>query len=148
MTSPLPPILPGNLLGGRYEVRRELGRGGMGVVYLCRDSYTGELTALKRLQRGEEPADPEDAWWFQQEARCLASLDHPSIVKARDFGVLPDGTPFLVQGVKPSPNMVSAGVGVTFKTEANLYLYANYDATVGIGNTIEHTFSAGLRFRF
>jgi len=65
------------------------------------------LTALKRLQRGEEPADPEDAWWFQQEARCLASLDHPSIVKARDFGVLPDGTPFLVMDVAPGRSLLS-----------------------------------------
>jgi serine/threonine protein kinase/tetratricopeptide (TPR) repeat protein len=107
MSTPLPPILRGSLLANRYEVRRELGRGGMGVVYLCRDSYTGELTALKRLQRGDEKADPEDAWWFQQEARCLASLDHPAIVRARDFGVLADGTPFLVMDVAPGRSLLS-----------------------------------------
>jgi serine/threonine protein kinase/tetratricopeptide (TPR) repeat protein len=95
------------LLAERYEVVRELGRGGMGVVYLCRDRFTYDLAALKRLQRGEGQPDPEDAWWFQQEARCLASLDHPSIVQARDFGILPDGTPFLVMDVAPGRSLLS-----------------------------------------
>ena len=45
----------GSLLVQRYEVVRELGRGGMGIVYLCRDVVTGEQVALKRLR------PPEDA---------------------------------------------------------------------------------------
>ena len=77
------------MLAQRYEVVRELGRGGMGVVYLCRDSVTGERVALKRLRPPEDtktPARPEESWWFQQEARAVAALDHPAIVRARDFG--------------------------------------------------------------
>ena len=44
----------GTVLAQRYEIIRELGRGGMGVVYLCRDLVTGERIALKRLRTPEE----------------------------------------------------------------------------------------------
>ncbi len=92
----------GTLLGQRYEVVRELGRGGMGVVYLCRDVVTGDRVALKRLRSPEKgEARPEENWWFHQEARAVALLDHPAIVRARDFGQLADSTPFFVMDVLP-----------------------------------------------
>jgi serine/threonine protein kinase/tetratricopeptide (TPR) repeat protein len=103
----LPPFGAGTMLAGRYEVRRELGRGGMGIVYLCRDTFSGESVALKRLHRADAKTDPEDVWWFQQEARCLASLDHPTIVRARDFGILPDTSPFLVMDVAQGRSLLS-----------------------------------------
>src|SRR5438132_13697636 len=88
----LPANEAGTLLAQRYEIVRELGRGGMGVVYLCRDVVTGDRVALKRLRSPEEKADPrpEESWWFHQEARAVAALDHPAIVRARDFGSLSD----------------------------------------------------------
>ena len=96
-------LSPGGLLGDRYEVIRELGRGGMGVVYACYDRATGAKVALKRVDRaGREPsgegrvAKAGDTFWFHQEARALASLDHPAIVRGRDFGVLDDKSPYLV----------------------------------------------------
>ncbi len=76
----------------------------MGVVYLCRDAVTSERVALKRLRSPEDaktPSRPEESWWFQQEARAVAALDHPAIVRARDFGSLSDGTPYLVMDVLP-----------------------------------------------
>ena len=93
----------GHVLAQRYEVVRELGRGGMGIVYLCRDLVIGDRVALKRLRPPEESkeARPEESWWFQQEARAVASLDHPAIVRARDFGQLADGSPYLVMDVLP-----------------------------------------------
>jgi len=94
----------GSVLAQRYEVVRELGRGGMGVVYLCRDLVTEERVALKRLRSPEEmkgPARPEETWWFQQEARAVAALDHPALVRARDFGTLSDGSPYLVMDALP-----------------------------------------------
>lgn len=94
----------GALLAHRYEVIRELGRGGMGVVYLCKDVVSSERVALKRLRTPEESKGQvraEENWWFHQEARAVASLDHPAIVRARDFGSLADGTPYLVMDVLP-----------------------------------------------
>ncbi|AKT41479.1 serine/threonine-protein kinase [Chondromyces crocatus] len=98
-------FLPGTILAGRYQVRRELGRGGMGVVYLCRDLVVDERIALKLLCRPGARNRPEDAWWFQEEARALAGLSHPAIVRARDFGALPDGTPFLAMDAVPGRSM-------------------------------------------
>lgn len=92
-------LLPGGLLGERYEVIRELGRGGMGVVYACYDRATSSKVALKRVDRpGSQSGGPKagETFWFHQEARALASLDHPAIVRGRDFGVLEDGSPYLV----------------------------------------------------
>jgi serine/threonine protein kinase len=93
----------GTVLAQRYEVVRELGRGGMGVVYLCKDVVTGDRVALKRLRSPEKggPRAAEESWWFHQEARAVSLLDHPAIVRARDFGQLSDGSPFFVMDVLP-----------------------------------------------
>ncbi|WP_437930823.1 protein kinase [Sorangium sp. So ce291] len=98
-------FLPGTILAGRYQVRRELGRGGMGVVYLCRDLVIDERVAVKLLDRPGAAARPEDAWWFQEEARALAGLSHPALVKARDFGALANGTPYLVMDAVPGRSL-------------------------------------------
>jgi tetratricopeptide (TPR) repeat protein len=91
---PEPSVKPGDVVARRYEIDRELGRGGMGVVYLCQDLVTQDWVALKCVfgTKGKS----HEAIWFQQEARALAALDHPVIVGARDFGMLPDGSPYLV----------------------------------------------------
>jgi serine/threonine protein kinase/tetratricopeptide (TPR) repeat protein len=98
-----PPSEIGTVLAQRYEVVRELGRGGMGVVYLCKDAVTGDRVALKRLRTPEKGVAraAEESWWFHQEARAVSLLDHPAIVRARDFGQLADGTPFFVMNVLP-----------------------------------------------
>ncbi|MBK8251476.1 MAG: protein kinase [Polyangiaceae bacterium] len=95
----------GTILAGRYQVRRELGHGGMGVVYLCRDLVLDERVAVKLLSRPDAKIRPEDAWGFQEEARALARLAHPAIVQARDFGALPDGTPYLVMNAVPGRSL-------------------------------------------
>jgi len=89
-------LSPGGVLGERYEVIRELGRGGMGVVYACYDRATGSKVALKRVDRPGREVKTGETFWFHQEARALASLDHPAIVRGRDFGILDDGSPYLV----------------------------------------------------
>jgi serine/threonine-protein kinase len=68
------------LTGTRYELVRELGRGGMGVVYECRDRELARSVAMKVLD--------DDS---RAEARILAGLEHPGIVPVHDAGVLPDG---------------------------------------------------------
>jgi tetratricopeptide (TPR) repeat protein len=101
-TASTPPSEVGTVLAQRYEVVRELGRGGMGVVYLCRDVVTGDRVALKRLRSPEKgESRPEESWWFHQEARAVSLLSHPAIVRARDFGQLADGSPFFVMDVLP-----------------------------------------------
>jgi eukaryotic-like serine/threonine-protein kinase len=96
---------PRTILAHRYQIRRELGRGGMGIVYLCRDLVADERVALKLLSRPGTKTRPEDAWWFQEEARALAGLSHEAIVRARDFGSLADGTPYLVMDAVPGRSL-------------------------------------------
>ena len=73
---------------GPYVTVRELGRGGMGVVYLARHEQLGQSVALKvLLQAG--PPDPELTLRFQREAEAAARLRHPGIVAVHSF--LQDG---------------------------------------------------------
>ncbi|HET9954267.1 MAG TPA: protein kinase [Polyangiaceae bacterium] len=90
------PVLPGQVIASRYEVMSLLGEGGMGIVYRCRDQSNGHQVALKRVIPPPGNLANEYLMWFYKEARALAALDHPNIVKARDFGQLRDGSPYLV----------------------------------------------------
>ncbi len=66
---------------GGYEVIRQIGQGGMGVVYLARDPQLDRQVALKLLQFGSMP-HPDAVARFQQEMRAVARLSHPNIVTA------------------------------------------------------------------
>jgi TolB-like protein/Flp pilus assembly protein TadD/predicted Ser/Thr protein kinase len=70
---------------GNYEVRRELGRGGMGVVYLAHDDRLGRDVAIKMLP-DDLAGDPDRLARFEREARTLASLNHPGICTIHDIG--------------------------------------------------------------
>ncbi len=70
---------------GRFQIRRELGRGGYGVVFLAFDPQLGREVALK-VPRPEALVHPELRARFQQEARAAAGLDHPNLVPVYDAG--------------------------------------------------------------
>ncbi|MEM9556004.1 MAG: protein kinase [Acidobacteriota bacterium] len=72
-------------LGHRYEFRAFLGRGAFATVLLVRNQKLGRLEALKVLQESYD-GDHEFARRFVDEARLVASLDHPNIVKVYDYG--------------------------------------------------------------
>ncbi len=79
---------------GPYRIVRELGEGGMGVVYLVMRVDLGNLVALKIL-RDAWPS-PARRQRFESEQRTLAQLNHPSIARLYDAGTLADGTPWFV----------------------------------------------------
>jgi WD40 repeat protein len=70
---------------GRFEVIREIGRGGFGVVYLARDPLLGRDVALK-VPRAEVLLTPEARRRFLREGRAAAGLDHPHIVPVFEAG--------------------------------------------------------------
>jgi serine/threonine protein kinase len=79
---------------GPYIIEGEIGRGGMGVVYLARDTHLDRKVAIKALP-DELSVDPARMERFEREAKTLASLNHPNI--AGIFGLEEaDGRKFLV----------------------------------------------------
>ena len=84
---------------GRYEVEKELGQGGMAIVYLARDPYMKRQVAIKVLPR-QFTFDPQFRTRFQREAEVIATLEHPSIVPVYDFGSHED-QPFIVMRYMP-----------------------------------------------
>src|SRR5262245_58160134 len=84
--------IPAGPLG--YELRDEIGRGGMGVVYRARDAALDRDVAVKLLS-DRYPADSPAAQRFLSEARITGQLQHPGIPAVHQVGTLADGRPFL-----------------------------------------------------
>ena len=72
------------LIAGRYTLGRELGRGGMGAVYLARDEVLGREVALKRIGMLPGATSPDLAR-AEREARLAAMLNHPHVVSVFDL---------------------------------------------------------------
>src|SRR4051794_5790068 len=86
-TDPLP-----GLLADRFEIVRELGRGGMGTVLMARDRRLGRQVAIKRITgRHDERALQQ----FEIEARAAGSLAPPNVLAVHDVGVH-EAEPYLV----------------------------------------------------
>jgi serine/threonine protein kinase len=87
----------GEVVGGRYDLRRELGRGAGGLVFEAVHRLTHRVAALKVVSPDVPPAQlDEQCQRLLREAQTLASLRHPGIVEVLDAGMLQDGTPFIV----------------------------------------------------
>ncbi len=90
---------PGSAVGlkiGPYRLTEEIGRGGMGVVYLGvrEDADFEQIVAVKLLPGGLY--SEEMAWRFGNERRILAGLEHPAIARFLDGGSTPEGVPYVV----------------------------------------------------
>ncbi len=90
------PVVVGDCIAERYDVKSVLGEGGMGIVYRCHDRHRRIDVALKQVTVPEGSSTRDYLAWFYKEARALATLDHPGIVHATDFGQLLGGSPYLV----------------------------------------------------
>jgi eukaryotic-like serine/threonine-protein kinase len=97
----------GTLLGGRYRLDAQIGRGGMSSVYLAFDTVLERPVAIKLMHR-EIASDSDQLERFRREARSVAQLNHPHIVTVIDAGEEPSpelggeteaggvGTPYIV----------------------------------------------------
>src|SRR5262245_12750307 len=82
---------PGDVLGERFELEQRACAGGMGEVFRAKDRASGEAVAVKVLleKRAHDQAR------FAREAKVLAELSHPAIVRYVAHGVAPSGEPYL-----------------------------------------------------
>jgi serine/threonine protein kinase len=81
-------------LSNQYEFLAEIGSGGMGVIYKARHIALNQTVAIKMLHTNR--LDELSVRRFQQEAKAVTALDHPSIVRVRDFGITESGQPHMV----------------------------------------------------
>jgi serine/threonine protein kinase len=79
---------------GKYRIIREIGRGGMGTIYLAEREDFHHRVALKIIKRGMDT--DEIIRRFEHEREVLATLSHPNIARLLDGGTTDDGLPFLV----------------------------------------------------
>ncbi len=99
--SPEPHSLPGPATGGtRYRVERPHDRGGMGEVFVARDTDLRRQVLLKQLPE-HRADDPRHRTAFLKEVRAAAALEHPSIAPVYDVGHYPDGRLFHVMRLIP-----------------------------------------------
>ena len=86
-----PRMRSGEIVDGRFELESRAGSGGMGTIWRARDLTTREIVALKVLRDPDHGVDR-----FLAEARILARLEHPTIVRHVGHGVTDHGEPYLV----------------------------------------------------
>ncbi|MBN8733642.1 MAG: serine/threonine protein kinase [Acidobacteria bacterium] len=84
------------LLKNRYAVDRELGRGGMSVVYLAHDRKLLNKPVVVKVLLEKQTQNEWVRKKFMQEMEALARIDHPGIINVLDYGDLPNGTQYLV----------------------------------------------------
>jgi hypothetical protein len=77
-------LQPGQQIAGRYTIERELGRGGMGAVYLAADGKLGERVALKIIHTVLAP-DAETADRFRREVASARKVTHPNVIRIHDL---------------------------------------------------------------
>jgi hypothetical protein len=97
---------------GRYEILREIGRGGMATVYLARQPDLGRYVALKELS-ALAAADATTARRFVRESRLAGSLNHPNIVTVHDFFEC-HGTPYIAMEYVERGSLRPLMDGLTF----------------------------------
>ncbi|MBK8265581.1 MAG: serine/threonine protein kinase [Nannocystis sp.] len=99
------------IIGGRFHVVDELGRGGTGVVHRCVDLELGRFAAVKvfSLFEGDGAELDEARRRFVDEARLLASSRHPQIVEIFDSGLTPEGAPYIATELLSGPVLSGRG---------------------------------------
>src|SRR5262245_22923933 len=89
----LPGIEPGAVIAGRYTLQEMIGEGGMGEVWVARQTEpVKRKVALKLIKSGMDSKAVLAR--FEQERQALALMDHPHIARVLDGGLTPTGQPF------------------------------------------------------
>jgi eukaryotic-like serine/threonine-protein kinase len=94
-----PPTASGERYIGKYRVKGELGRGGMGAVYLAEQPGLGREVAIKELIQSAA-ADPVALKRFLQEAQVMARTSHPNLVQVHDLELMGDANYIVLEFVR------------------------------------------------
>ncbi|UCG26034.1 MAG: extracellular solute-binding protein, partial [Chloroflexota bacterium] len=124
---------------GRYEIRSELGRGGMAAVYRALDPKLDREVALKLMDQ-QLSADPAFAARFEREAKTVAGLEHGAIVSLYDYGEA-DGWLYLVM------RYMEGGTLREQIARGSLAAGQTYDVVRRIGSALDKAHSKGIIHR-
>jgi eukaryotic-like serine/threonine-protein kinase len=138
-------VVPGTVIGGRYVIQREIGRGGFGCVFAARHTGTGQEIALKVISHADSIEDMLIKRFFQ-EARVTSGLKHPNTIRVFDFGQDDSGLIYLAMELLN---------GRTLKQEFKKRLaenrtFAEREAVrigVGVARSLAEAHAAGLVHR-
>ena len=136
--SELASALRGLSFADRYQILHEIGRGGMGVVYLARDPMLDREVAIKVITPESLSADSEER--FKREARVVAKMDHPAIVSIYDVGEH-EGSLFFVMPYVTGKNLR------TFIQEGALSVGDVLDIGIQVAEALEYSHSKGVVHR-
>ena len=128
----------GQTLSNRYDIRTELGRGGMGIVYRAHDPLLNRDVAIKLIPPTLLSSETEQR--FQREAQLVAQMDHPAVVPIFDFGKH-DGSLFFVMPIVQGTTLRS------FQREAALTLGEVLDIGIQASEALEYSHSRGVFHR-
>ena len=134
------PDAVGRVVAGRYKLAEKLGEGGMGTVYLARQSDpVKRLVAVKLIRAGQDSKAVLAR--FEAERQALALMDHPNIARVLDAGAADDGRPFFVMELV-------AGVPITaFCDTRRLPPKARLELFVPVCRAIQHAHQKGVIHR-
>ena len=131
----------GSVLDGRYRIDGVLGTGGMGRVYRAEHTKIGKSVAIKVLH-ADLHRNREASQRFQREAIASGRLDHPNIVGVSDFGVLDDGTCYLVMEV-----LEGESLGDRLARDGHLAWLEAVDVLRGVLAGLRHAHERGVVHR-
>jgi hypothetical protein len=131
--------VPTQLLAERFVVEREVGRGGVGIVYRAHDQVSGQPVALKVIALAG--IDPGEEARFHREGRLLAALHHPAIVRVVAFGQLDEGQPYVAMEWLEGENIAQR------QRRAPLTMVACLDIVAEVADALAAAHSAGIVHR-
>lgn len=133
----------GSKLSGLYTIEGILGRGGTSIIYGARHELMDRRVAIKMLLwSGDALHDEKKIRRFQQEARMTSRLNHPNIATLYDFGVSPQGQPYLVMELLDGTSLESI-----IKDNGPLDPQRAVKLFVQICDAIEHAHEKGVIHR-
>jgi serine/threonine protein kinase len=135
-----PAIEPGVVIAGRYTLVQKIGEGGMGEVWLAKQTEpVKRKVALKLIKAGLDSRAVVAR--FENERQALAMMDHPNIARVLDGGLTPSGQPFFVM------ELVNGLALSKFCDQARLSLRERLELFVPICQAVQHAHYKGIVHR-
>ena len=131
---------PNVLIAGRYTLQQKIGEGGMGEVWVAKQTEpVKRKVALKLIKTGMDSRAVLQR--FEQERQALAMMDHPNIARVLDGGLTPDGQPFFVM------ELVNGLPLTKFCDEAKLTPRERLELFVPVCQAVQHAHQKGIVHR-